>query len=153
MNAFRITHTVDRAAEIFGITREQLIGGGRTYDLTRARHVTALVLWELGCAYPAIGRRLGNRDRKTALQSVQQARNLIPRFPYLKEAYDQLTESTTMKKIKRTDEQFRCIENAQVALSKAMLVYLDGDAMAEPDWEALRLHVNAAITELSAVKI
>lgn len=58
--------------EVYGVTKADLIGPGRTRRIALARHVAMYLAAKLSrLSLPDIGRRFGGRDHTTALYAVQ----------------------------------------------------------------------------------
>jgi chromosomal replication initiation ATPase DnaA len=89
VRALQPAAVVKQAAKVFEITEDQLLGRSREQEIVFARHVTALVLRDMGLTDAAIGRRL-KRDRTTARDGYLRAEELLPIYPWLQYAYEEL---------------------------------------------------------------
>jgi len=65
------------AGEFFGVTREQLLGRGRSQNIALCRQVAMYLVRDiLGLSYPQIGQAFGGRDHTTALYAVDKLSSL-----------------------------------------------------------------------------
>lgn len=67
-----IQRTIWKVAKKHGIGVEQLIGQCRARHFVAARQEACYELHKMGLSYPAIGRRLGDRDHTTIIHGVRQ---------------------------------------------------------------------------------
>ncbi len=83
---------IDTTAEIFGFTREEIIGQRRHRPLVTARQIAMYVFRELtDLSYPAIAREFGGRDHTTVIHAVDKISSLMSDR---RQIYDQVTELT-----------------------------------------------------------
>lgn len=66
-----IERVVAATAAATGLNTGDLKGKSRIKPIVWARHVSAIVAFELGHSKRVIGRTLGNRDRTTILAAIQ----------------------------------------------------------------------------------
>jgi len=65
------------ACEYFGITRDQLLGRGRSQNIAMCRQVAMYLVREIvGLSYPQIGQAFGGRDHTTALYACEKLATL-----------------------------------------------------------------------------
>ena len=84
---------LDRTSEIYGFSREDLIGASRRRPLVTARQVSMYVFRELtDLSYPAIGREFGDRDHTTVIHAVDKITKLMAER---REIYDQVSALTS----------------------------------------------------------
>jgi len=82
-------------ASEYGLTIEDLTGQSRKGRVTHARHVAVGLIFEMTkLSYPAIGRRVGNRDHTTIINSVRQARKLFASEAF-RNRIDQIKQEVT----------------------------------------------------------
>ena len=80
---------LERTAELYGFTRDDLIGASRRRPLVTARQVSMYVIRQLtDLSYPAIGREFGDRDHTTVMHAVEKIDKLMPER---REIYDQVS--------------------------------------------------------------
>jgi chromosomal replication initiator protein len=80
-----------RVAETFGLTREDLLGHGRTAKAVRARQVGIYLTRELtDLSLPQIGRLYGGRDHSTVLNSIRRTEARLSSDAELSERIQQL---------------------------------------------------------------
>ena len=80
---------LDRTAQFYGFSREDLVGASRRRPLVTARQVSMYVFRELtDLSYPAIGREFGGRDHTTVIHAVEKITRLMPER---REIYDQVS--------------------------------------------------------------
>ncbi len=83
---------IDTTAEVFGFTREEIIGQRRHRPLVTARQIAMYVFRELtDLSYPAIAREFGGRDHTTVIHAVDKISSLMSDR---RQIYDQVTELT-----------------------------------------------------------
>lgn len=69
---------IDVMCKEYGITKDQLLGPSRKAQLAYVRHVIMYILKEsYGLSYPAIGKKLGNRDHTTIIHGHQKIEKLL----------------------------------------------------------------------------
>ena len=84
---------LDRTSEIYGFSREDLVGASRRRPLVTARQVSMYVFRELtDLSYPAIGREFGDRDHTTVIHAVDKITKLMAER---REIYDQVSALTS----------------------------------------------------------
>jgi chromosomal replication initiation ATPase DnaA len=71
-----IHRLVERAAEITGISREELVGKSRLWDVAYTRFAIVQVAHESGRSLSQIARALGYRDHTSALHACRRAPGL-----------------------------------------------------------------------------
>lgn len=87
----RLPTIVDRAAEVFGLSRIEIRGASRARYVARGRFAAAWVATKrTPCAAKEIGRELGNRDRTTVMNAVEQAEKLRAADPEFRLKTDRL---------------------------------------------------------------
>ena len=83
---------IDTTAEMFGFTRDEIIGQRRHRPLVTARQIAMYVFRELtDLSYPAIAREFGGRDHTTVIHAVDKIKSLMSDR---RQIYDQVTELT-----------------------------------------------------------
>lgn len=83
---------IDTTAEMFGFTKEEIIGQRRHRPLVTARQIAMYVFRELtDLSYPAIAREFGGRDHTTVIHAVDKISALMKDR---RQIYDQVTELT-----------------------------------------------------------
>ena len=83
---------IDTTAEMFGFTKEEIIGQRRHRPLVTARQIAMYVFRELtDLSYPAIAREFGGRDHTTVIHAVDKIGALMKDR---RQIYDQVTELT-----------------------------------------------------------
>ncbi|MGI9623434.1 MAG: chromosomal replication initiator protein DnaA [Acidimicrobiales bacterium] len=83
---------IDTTADMFGFTREEIIGQRRHRPLVTARQIAMYVFRELtDLSYPAIAREFGGRDHTTVIHAVDKIGALMSDR---RQIYDQVTELT-----------------------------------------------------------
>jgi chromosomal replication initiator protein len=81
---------MDTTAEMFGFTREEIIGQRRHRPLVTARQIAMYVFRDLtDLSYPAIAREFGGRDHTTVLHAVDKIGSLMADR---RQIYEQVTE-------------------------------------------------------------
>ena len=81
---------IDTTAQMFGFTREEIIGQRRHRPLVTARQIAMYVFRELTeLSYPAIAREFGGRDHTTVIHAVDKISSLMSDR---RQIYDQVTE-------------------------------------------------------------
>ncbi len=81
---------IDTTAEMFGFTRDEIIGQRRHRPLVTARQIAMYVFRELtDLSYPAIAREFGGRDHTTVIHAVDKIGALMSDR---RQIYDQVTE-------------------------------------------------------------
>jgi chromosomal replication initiator protein len=84
---------INQTSEIYGFSREDLIGASRRRPLVTARQVSMYVFRELtDLSYPAIGREFGDRDHTTVIHAVEKITRLMAER---REIYDQVSTLTS----------------------------------------------------------
>jgi len=84
---------LNQTSEIYGFSREDLIGASRRRPLVTARQVSMYVFRELtDLSYPAIGREFGDRDHTTVIHAVEKIKRLMAER---REIYDQVSTLTS----------------------------------------------------------
>ncbi|GAA3690551.1 MULTISPECIES: chromosomal replication initiator protein DnaA [Yimella] len=84
---------MDKTAEFFDVTIDDLCGSSRSRTLANARQIAMYLCRELTDeTLPAIGRYFGGRDHTTVLYADRKIRQLIGTKPHL---FDQITELTS----------------------------------------------------------
>lgn len=81
---------IDRAAELFGITRADLVSPSRFHIHAHPRFLAAKAMRELGMSYPEIGRRLNRSDHSTIINACEKAEIYMERRPYMRAAYEEI---------------------------------------------------------------
>ncbi len=83
---------IDTTAEMFGFTKEEIIGQRRHRPLVTARQIAMYVFRELtDLSYPAIAREFGGRDHTTVIHAVDKIGALMKDR---RQIYDQVTDLT-----------------------------------------------------------
>ena len=83
---------IDTTAEMFGFTKEEIIGQRRHRPLVTARQIAMYVFRELtDLSYPAIAREFGGRDHTTVIHAVDKIGSLMSDR---RQIYDQVTQLT-----------------------------------------------------------
>ncbi len=83
---------IETTAQVFGFTREEIIGQRRHRPLVTARQIAMYVFRELtDLSYPAIAREFGGRDHTTVIHAVDKISSLMSDR---RQIYDQVTELT-----------------------------------------------------------
>lgn len=83
---------IDTTAEMFGFTKEEIIGQRRHRPLVTARQIAMYVFRELtDLSYPAIAREFGGRDHTTVIHAVDKISSLMSDR---RQIYDQVTDLT-----------------------------------------------------------
>ncbi len=83
---------IETTAQVFGFTREEIIGQRRHRPLVTARQIAMYVFRELtDLSYPAIAREFGGRDHTTVIHAVDKIGSLMSDR---RQIYDQVTELT-----------------------------------------------------------
>lgn len=68
----------DRAAEYFGIRKEDITGPCRTRNLVRPRQIAMYLSRKMtGRSFPEIGRAFGDRDHTTVMHAMRQIERLV----------------------------------------------------------------------------
>jgi len=81
---------IDTTVEMFGFTREEIIGQRRHRPLVTARQISMYVFRDLTeLSYPAIAREFGGRDHTTVIHAVDKISSLMSDR---RQIYDQVTE-------------------------------------------------------------
>ena len=81
---------IDTTADMFGFTREEIIGQRRHRPLVTARQIAMYVFRELtDLSYPAIAREFGGRDHTTVIHAVDK---ITSQMSDRRQIYDQVTE-------------------------------------------------------------
>ena len=81
---------MDTTAEMFGFTREEIIGQRRHSPLVTARQIAMYVFRDLtDLSYPAIAREFGGRDHTTVIHAVDKIGSLMADR---RQIYEQVTE-------------------------------------------------------------
>ena len=81
---------MDTTAEMFGFTREEIIGQRRHRPLVTARQIAMYVFRDLtDLSYPAIAREFGGRDHTTVIHAVDKIGSLMADR---RQIYEQVTE-------------------------------------------------------------
>ncbi len=81
---------IETTAQMFGFTREEIIGQRRHRPLVTARQIAMYVFRELTeLSYPAIAREFGGRDHTTVIHAVDKIGSLMSDR---RQIYDQVTE-------------------------------------------------------------
>ena len=70
LSALRVKMAVQLASEETGVTPAQIMGNGRTADVTAARQLAYVKARAMGLSYPEIGRAFG-RDHTTIMHGVR----------------------------------------------------------------------------------
>ena len=84
---------LNQTSEIYGFSREDLVGASRRRPLVTARQVSMYVFRELtDLSYPAIGREFGDRDHTTVIHAVEKITRLMAER---REIYDQVSTLTS----------------------------------------------------------
>jgi chromosomal replication initiator protein len=84
---------LDHTSNLYGFSREDLIGASRRRPLVTARQVSMYVFRELtDLSYPAIGREFGGRDHTTVIHAVDKITRLMAER---REIYDQVSTLTS----------------------------------------------------------
>ncbi len=83
---------LDKTAEMFGFSVEEICGKSRRRPLVTARQISMYVFRELtDLSYPAIAREFGGRDHTTVIHAVEKVGGLMKER---RQIYDQVTELT-----------------------------------------------------------
>lgn len=102
MNTLTFDSILSNATEIFGITRHQMLGRGRTVDICRARFAVAWVLREEFRLHPEdIGQRIGGRTRTAILAAIGQATNWRDIDLTYRRETDRLRDATQQLRLRR----------------------------------------------------
>jgi len=79
----------EQTTEMYGFSKEDLIGGSRRRPLVTARQVAMYIFRELtDLSYPGIAREFGGRDHTTVIHAVEKIKGLMAER---REIYDQVT--------------------------------------------------------------
>ncbi|MEI2638847.1 MAG: chromosomal replication initiator protein DnaA [Microthrixaceae bacterium] len=69
---------IEKAAELFAVEVQQILGKSRTRDLVHARQIGMYVCrTETDLSFPQIGKEFGNRDHSTVMHSCEKIANLM----------------------------------------------------------------------------
>ena len=79
----------EQTTEMYGFSKDELIGGSRRRPLVTARQVAMYIFRELtDLSYPGIAREFGGRDHTTVIHAVEKIKGLMAER---REIYDQVT--------------------------------------------------------------
>lgn len=73
----KIERIIDVAASLGDVSYGEIIGSDRSSSICRVRNACYLVAHEVGYAYAAIGRAIGNRDHSTVVHGAQKAECMV----------------------------------------------------------------------------
>jgi chromosomal replication initiator protein len=92
-NTFEPSKVVDVVAASFGITREKLLGRGRTREVALPRQVVMYLLrQEANVSLPQIGEVIGGRDHTTVIYACEKVADMIERDERLRKQIVQIRE-------------------------------------------------------------
>lgn len=79
-----VPQVIEAVASFFEISEKDIVGRSRKKEIALPRQISMyLIREELGCSYPEIGNKLGNRDHTTAIYAYEKISKIAAKNPAL----------------------------------------------------------------------
>lgn len=83
----------ERAAEMFGLTVDELLARTRRHEVSHARFMLMYAMKTLGSTPTQTANLLGGMDRNSVYNGIKWTENMIPRVPWIRNVVDEIIDA------------------------------------------------------------